>query len=96
MGRITTPTFRLEFNDNPWRLVWNAKETWDCTKYGRPSTASIERFRVARHKSLEIGGVNEHISKSIGYIPYINRARIIRQATGETVAEFTAPPFEVV
>jgi len=42
------------------------------------------------------GGVNFHVSDSRGVIAHISTVRVIRQSTGEVVAESNAPLFEVI
>lgn len=94
MGKIYTPTFRAEVKDNTspvWiSMVWNVKD------HGRPSNNNAETFRVKLNSSFLPGGVNEHISKSAGFLVHVNSVRVIRQATGDVVAEAKAPMFEVV
>ena len=46
-------------------------------------------------KSLELGGVNQHISKSLGYIPYPRSAKIISINTGEFVTSWMAEMFQI-
>ena len=36
----------------------------------------LEAYVIAYGKSLELGGVNEHISKALGYVPYPSKAWI--------------------
>ena len=87
MGRTTTPTFRVEIDGR--RMAWNHKDS------GRATDANLERFVIVYAKSHEADGVNEHISLSLGHVPYPTTARIVRQATGATVASWTAGAFQV-
>lgn len=96
MGRSITSTFRVEFNDNPFRLAWNATECWNCKVYGRPSQKNLVEWRNRRNLSMKKGGCNEHIPEGLGYIPHISHARIVRQSTGEVVETYAMPAFEVV
>jgi hypothetical protein len=52
---------------------------------------------MAYGKSLEVGGANEHISNSLGHIPYPDRA-VIRHnnQTREVVVEWRAGAFPQV
>jgi hypothetical protein len=96
MGRTTTPKYRIEFNDNPFRVTWGNIEGWDCRRNGQPTLANIEKWRDARHASFKKGQCNDHIPAACRYVPYINHAKIVRQKTKEVVVLFTAPMFEVV
>lgn len=86
MGKSYTPIYRLEFNDGAPRV-----QAWK----GRANAGTLERWVVSYAKSLELGGCNEHISLSLGHIPYPRKARIVRQATGKVVAEWQAGMFQV-
>ena len=94
MGRSYTPVYRVEYATNA-RGVHHTAMVWDCKRYGKPTRANLIKWREGYNKSFEPGGVNEHCSNAVGYIIWINRARIIRQKTDEVVAEFVAPMFEV-
>lgn len=86
MGRSYTPTYRLEFHDgSPQVQAWRGKAT----------AGALEQWVFSYSKSLELGGVNQHISQKLGHIPYPNKARIVRQATGEVVAKWKAGLFQV-
>ena len=86
MGKSYTPTYRLEFNDGkPQMQAWK----------GRATDQALEQWIYSYAKSLELGGVNQHISLSLGHIPYPNKARIVRQSNGEVVAEWKAGLFQV-
>ena len=93
MGRVITPTYRVEYTSNDRGL--DKSMCWDCKRYGRPSLKNLESWREAYNKSFERGGVNEHVSDAAGFVIRIFNARIVRQATGEVVVDFTAPMFEV-
>jgi hypothetical protein len=98
MGRSITPTFRVEYHDNPFTAVeLHVRDSfaWKAS-YGRPTAANLEKWRTAMNKSYAAGGVNEHISNMLGYVVNISAARIVRQATGEVVATYSAPMFEAV
>ncbi len=86
MGRTTTPTFRVEIDGQ--RMAWDRRN-------GRPTDANLERFVLVYAKSHEAGGVNEHISKMFGRVPYPTTARIVRQRNGATVASWMAGVFQV-
>ena len=84
MDRI--PTYRIEFNGN----TGLTNQTWH-RDYGRPTNANLDSFINSLKKSTMPGGVNSHIGQL-----YIAKAQIVRQATGEVVAVYQAPLFEVV
>lgn len=86
MGKSYTPTFRLEYKDQGgWQTQFYDKR--------RPTDDQLRRYLIDLVHSFYIGGINEHVSKSIGYIPMPTQARVIRQKTGEIVAKFNAPMF---
>ena len=88
-------TFELEIGDgrtwSPMPMIWHSKGHG----HGRPTNANLERVVLAFGKSLEIGGANEGVSWSLGYIPYPTSARIVRPATRELMASWSAGAFQV-
>lgn len=99
MGKTFTPTYRLEVTENarksytaPLRGMHNTFG-WKAKEYGKPTTANLEKWITAYHESLKLGGCNEHLSRSLGYLPTLKAAKIIRQSTGEVMAEWNAPAF---
>lgn len=93
MGRIVTPTYRVEYRDNS-QPQWKPM-IWDCKLYGRPTMANLEAWRQGYNRSFGPDGHNWHVSQAVGYVIHINRARIIRQKSGEIMAAVTMPLFEV-
>jgi hypothetical protein len=69
---------------------------WDIKQNGAPTVENLTRHVLAYGKSLELGGTNEHISRSLGHIPYPDRA-VIRHnnRTREVVVEWRAVAFQV-
>ncbi|CAB5221281.1 hypothetical protein UFOVP244_125 [uncultured Caudovirales phage] len=93
MGKSVTPKYRLEIRDCGNRLGSSATPSaWR----GRASKKALEDYIDGYHDSLKIGGVNQHVSISLGYIPFVNRAQIVEQKTGLVVAEWVAPTFMMV
>ena len=90
MGRSYTPVYRLEFYDGRSEKGCMV-QAWK----GKASAQALEQWVFSYSKSLELGGVNQHISLSLGHIPYPNKARIVRQSNGEVVAEWKAGLFQV-
>jgi hypothetical protein len=90
MGRSYTPVYRLEFYEGRPEKGCMV-QAWK----GKATTQALEQWVFSYSKSLELGGVNQHISLSLGHIPYPNKARIVRQSNGEVVAEWKAGLFQV-
>lgn len=85
MGKTITPTYRLEMYERGHRssMAWR----------GKPSNKALAKWIHKYIQSLKVGGVNQHLSLSKGYMPIPNRAHILRQRTGEVVAFWQAPKF---
>ena len=92
MGRITTPTYRVETTLNKGSMTPFA---WHGKQDGRATQKNLEAWRIGYNKSFQTGGVNGPRNGS-DTIVHISSARLIRQSTGEVVAEVKAPMFEVV
>lgn len=91
MGKSITPKYRIHVAErNPFngRNVIN-QMAWR----GKASEKNLSEYITQYINSLKIGGVNEQISKMLGYIPVPNEAWIINQKTGETVVTWKAPKF---
>lgn len=86
MGRIITPTYRVEFQDQTGehRMAWN----------GRATKKRLEEWRKTYNASFEPGGVNDHLSTE--FVLHISHARIVHQDTGRVVCATEMPSFEVV
>jgi hypothetical protein len=102
MGKTVTPKYALEIFTN--KLVngkWTSVPaidcaTWDIKSHGRPTAENLEKYVLAYAKSLEAGGINEGISKDLGYIPYPTKAVIrYNHAHGAEVAVWKAAAFQV-
>ena len=88
MGKTVTPTYRLEIYERARRssMAWS----------GKPSQAALAKYIRRYIKSLQKGGVNYHISLSLGHIPIPTKARIVRQKTGDVVTTWVAPSFMAI
>jgi hypothetical protein len=80
--------------------IWMTGSTpacWDIKQNGAPTVENLTRYVMAYRKSLEVGGANEHISRSLGHIPYPDRA-VIRHnnQTRQVVVEWRAGMFPQV
>jgi hypothetical protein len=75
-----TPTFRIET-----RLLGSiaTPAVWPTKHLGRPSDSTLATWVRDFEASTEPGGVNEHLGAE-----FVTAARVIRQATGETVASY--------
>jgi len=85
MGKSITPKYRLEVDGKPF--------LWNCGI--GTNNESLEKWIYKFGKSFEIGGVNEHVSRFLDYIPYPSEAKVIVQKTGQVVAYWKAGLFQV-
>ena len=84
MGKIITPKHRL--------IMDGTMMSWD----GRVSEDRLRDYVFAYAKSLESGGINEHISKALGHIPYPTQARIETNTKNPVIrATWKAAMFQV-
>ncbi len=99
MGKSYTPAFRIEVDDvrrpDGSGYIHSTGAAWR-REYGRPTSKNLGEYMRRLNDSLKPGGVNAHISRSYGFMPFHSSARIVRQSTGETVAAWEAPLFSVV
>jgi hypothetical protein len=89
MGKSITPAYRIEMTERRTMLT---PMSWR-SEYGKPTAENLEKYVRKYIDSLKIGGTNQHVSLSLGYIPVPDSARIVRQKTGEVVATWKAPMF---
>ena len=97
MGKSYTPKYRVETRDNtakPWAAP-NARQAWLVKDYGRATDENLAAWVRVTNRSFKSGGVNFHVSVAAGVEVHINWARIVEQATGEVVAEYFMPMFEI-
>ena len=94
MGRSTTPTYRIEARTNDISVINDC--VWNSKYHGRANQENLEKWRTILNASFQPGGVNEHIAEARKAVPHIIAAKLIRQSTGEVVAETKMPAFEVV
>lgn len=107
MGRIVTPTYRVEYRTNllamgvlradaASRVDGKPVQLMSWRKQnGRPTEANLETWRKDYNKSFQAGGSNAHLADANG-IMHITWARIVHQRTDRVAAEVTMPTFEVV
>lgn len=77
-------------------LVWyidhpDALEVWQ----GEATSKLLEQRILEYAKTLQIGGVNYHLTKARGFIPYPTKAAILNMDTNEIVVEWKAAMFQV-
>jgi len=98
MSKTRTPKYRVEYLDNTVESRKSRRYTAERTMAwdGRATRARLEAWREAINASFESSGVNAHLSDALGYVVRIGRSRIVNQRTGEVVAEYVPPMFEVV
>jgi hypothetical protein len=90
MGKSITPTYRVEYRDNA------SRSTSSMCWRGKASKERLEQWRKDYNKSFNPGGVNYHVSQSLGIVVHISHAWLIHQRTNECVAETKMPMFELV
>lgn len=96
MGKSITPTYVIDMHSRkPTGHTQTDTIIWDTKTMGRANAENLERWILVYGKSFGPGGVNFHVSESLGYLPYPNRAVLRRQPFGGDVAVWTAPPFFV-
>jgi len=90
---MTTPTYRVEVKANrPMGMfAWDTRKGLD----GAATEANLEKWRQSYNTSFQVGGVNGPSAGS-DIIVHISSAKLIRQSTGEVVAEAHAPAFEII
>lgn len=91
MGRSTTPTYRVEVIANKvfGLFAWNGRQD------GAATEANLEKWRQSYNTSFQVGGVNGPRNDD-DIVVHISSAKLVRQSTGEVVAEVTGPAFEIV
>ena len=94
MGRSITPTFAVKVfvkNAETGRDLFYDLMSWPTNHAGRPTDASLAEYVRQFEASTEPGGVNAHLGRE-----FVTSAYVKRQRTGERVATYTAPMFQVI
>lgn len=92
MGRITTPTHRIKITYSaPSGRGHSESHGWS----GRVSAKRLADYVQALADSLKLGGCNDHITKSLGYLSVPVKAEIIHQQSREVVQTWEAATFQV-
>ena len=92
MGRSKTPPYRLEMSGSSVQ-AWRVKDQYGIPGNGKPTRENLIKYLRGFVASLKAGGVNEHISKELGYVPTPSWAKIIRQSDGQVMAEWELPKY---
>lgn len=98
MGRSTTTKCAMEMDGCTGRC-WHVRgsRSMGTPTEGAPTAENLTRAVESYIRSIESGGVNAHISKALGYIPYPNWARIVwNDGSRRVICEWTAPAFMAV
>ena len=92
MGQLITPKYRIVIEETTKKgdyrrhqMVWR----------GKPTEDNLIKYIKEYAKSLELGGVNERISKKLGFIPYPTSAWIVNQKTNKIMCRWQAAPFQI-
>jgi len=105
MGRSITPKYRIEYyyrQPSNGQIIqvkacWTVKSNnANIPADGKPTDKNVEKYVQAYNNSLKSDGVNKHVSQSLGYMPMAHKAELIEQATGNVVAKWNAPMFQVI
>jgi len=90
MGYSRALKYRLEIQETGKAGV--ASFPWE----GRASLQNLVLWIAEYSKSLEPGGSNQHISQSLGYVPYPLAAQIINQKTGRITVSWQVSPVQLI
>lgn len=100
MGKSYTSKYALELDGSTSMCWWVGRPPHSpphIKGHGKPTEANLIKYVEAYIESLKIGGSNQHISKSLGYIPFPKWARIVHNdGSRQVVVEWKAPAFMLV
>lgn len=91
MGRIVTPKYRVDYWDNSGKH----SGAWIVSDDGKPNDSNLEKWVMSLVRSYSAGGVNSHISASLGYVPFVTMARIVNQKSENVITIWHAAMFQV-
>lgn len=94
MAKDLTPKYVVEIRDG---RSLQTPTAWNSRRHGRPTADNLRKYVMTYAKSLENGGVNDHISLALGVIPYPASA-ILRENTAcnpRILATWKAATFQV-
>ena len=84
MGRSVTPKYAVEVQGCT-SAAWRVKEQYGIPGYGSPTAENLAKYVKAYIESLQPGGVNQHVSNALGYVPIPTHARIVLNDGSRTV-----------
>jgi len=87
MGKTYTPKHRIEFKLNDGMTMGVAFK-------GRVTERTVASFVANMNHSFKPGNCNGHLSNKI--LLYVNSAKVIEQKSGNIVASYVAPMFQVI
>lgn len=73
--------------------AWHVKSGTNKTGYGKPSAENLKAWAEGFNASCRPGGANEHLGIN-GTINYA--IEIYSQITGEVLAEYNPPMFQII
>lgn len=85
---MSTPTFRIETRYVGGRFS-TTPEAWPTKHLGRPTPYALGQWVALTEQSTKPGGVNAHLGPMT-----VRSARVVRQSTGEVVAQYVHPSYE--
>jgi hypothetical protein len=89
MGKTVKAKYRIELKDNRGvtsQMIWR----------GKVNGKILSDFMDGYNRSFVPGGANFNVSKAVGVCLYHHRAQVVNQSTGEVVATWSAPAFQVL
>lgn len=96
MGRSRTPKYAVVIPGVTPMAWWIKPQPGGIAGNGKPTAENLARFVAQYIRSLEPGGVNYHVSQSLGHVPYPDYAKIVVNGSWTVVAEWKAPAFMAV
>lgn len=90
MGRTTTPTYRIQVQENINPGIWKDHGFWDkrsTERFGKPSNRGLELWMDGVNESFGPSGVNSHVGMVDGIQRQIIQAKVTNQITGEIKAQ---------
>lgn len=93
MGRTYTPRYAVHYRATCVLTAasWRVRRDGQVFGYGRPTDANLKKHVDHLNESFKSGGINERVGNV-----YIYGARIVDQTTGDVVARYQAPAFQVI
>lgn len=77
-----------------YRIEWDS--SYSATPHGINRQVNLDTYIRQMIDSFKIGGVNQHISLCLGFIPVPKSARLVRQRDGKVIQTWEHPPFMAI